>query len=354
MAGSIHLPKSDVPHLTGLRMLAAGLVLLLHLDQVYGNEIQKILTPISYGHLGVDIFFILGGLIIAHVYGILAKEFSVTEYGRFIWLRFARLYPVHLFSLVLLFVMVSARGLLDTNFWDTSTIPCHLLLIHAWCGDLTWNLPAWSISAEWLAYLAFPAVALLVFHSKNVAFPVGLVLGGLVAFELFVSQDVGVAKSFLGVPALVQISVEFSIGVLVYGLVQRVNPSWYFDVVAVLSFAVVFFVGQIPDTLRVLTLVVFVGSVALSDSFVKRVLAWRPIVFLGHASYAVYMIHFPIIKLIQNFNFQFGFEYPGLLVASFLVAIWVVLITVIASFLYVYYERPAQFWLRARWPGHSK
>src|SRR4051812_36760432 len=57
-----------VPHLTGIRALAALLVLAFHLEPKLPVGLFSILPFFARGDLGVDFFFILSGFIITHVY----------------------------------------------------------------------------------------------------------------------------------------------------------------------------------------------------------------------------------------------------------------------------------------------
>src|SRR3546814_14984278 len=99
------MPGRDILHLTGLRAVAALMVLSMHLDQIYGNVLARYLAPIDQGYLGVDVFFVLSGFILSHVY---AAEISARTYGVFLWRRFARLYPIHLATLAGLILMVTS------------------------------------------------------------------------------------------------------------------------------------------------------------------------------------------------------------------------------------------------------
>nr|HAQ92626.1 hypothetical protein [Afipia sp.] len=96
------LPK-QIPALTGLRAVAALLVLGIHTDQTEPSQIKTFLPFLGQGHLGVDLFFILSGFIITHVYLANLREPSWRAVRIFLWHRLVRLYPVHvtvLFGLI--------------------------------------------------------------------------------------------------------------------------------------------------------------------------------------------------------------------------------------------------------------
>lgn len=66
-------------------------------------------------------------------------------------------------------------------FWWRDTVEGlwkNLLLIHAWPpnGAYSWNMPSWSISAEWAAYLVFP-ILLFVALKMRVWFVLVVIVG---------------------------------------------------------------------------------------------------------------------------------------------------------------------------------
>src|ERR1700739_3127098 len=136
----------EIEGLTPLRGLAALWVVLFHADVIlffrqFGPLLDRDATGlISRGYLWVDFFFLLSGFIIAHVYGArLAEPFSAETVWRYLAARFARIYPLHLFTLLLLIPLrVLAAALfpaMQDGSWDSflawQAIPSNLLLTHA-------------------------------------------------------------------------------------------------------------------------------------------------------------------------------------------------------------------------------
>ncbi len=335
--------NQDIPQLTGLRGIAATMVLLLHLDQIHGNILSPFVRPIAEGYLGVDIFFVLSGYILAHVYRTTGTQ-SLRGYGIVLWRRFARIYPMHLATLAALFAMVAARGLLDTNFWIVSEIPRHLLLLQAWVPELSWNIPSWSISAEWAAYVLFPLTVAAILRPRHAIAPMLVVAVLFAGFQIFGIDTAGLPGSWLGWPAALRIACEFSLGTLLFRLTTAVTPSRRFDLIAAAAFGAVFIV-PIP-LVKVLAIGTFVAALALSAGPALRFLASRAMVALGVISYSVYMVHFPAIKLIQNVNDKLGIVSASPAMMLSMMFVWACVVIAIAAASYIVIERPARNWCR--------
>lgn len=171
---------AHIKPLTALRFFAAFWVVLYH----YWPKLDVGFTPAvaQKGYLGVEAFFVLSGFILCHVY---LRGFGEGRfrYGDFLWNRLARVYPLHLATLVGVGAMAIVAGLagiaVDANILSWPTLPANLLLVHAWgfAPVAGWNHASWSISAEWFAYLSFPAFAFAAWRLRER--PVAAVLGAL-------------------------------------------------------------------------------------------------------------------------------------------------------------------------------
>src|SRR5438128_11169667 len=87
-----------VPALTGIRALAALLVLGMHTEQNVPAGLNSVLPFFARGYLVVDFFFILSGFIITHVYFATIASPIRSALQFFFWLRFIWLYLVHIAS----------------------------------------------------------------------------------------------------------------------------------------------------------------------------------------------------------------------------------------------------------------
>ena len=170
---SINLPvaptaaeRPALPALTGLRFIAAMLVVAYHFGPSSASGCPWWLRNImGAGFCGVNLFFVLSGFVLTYVYAPLKWERATLE--KFWSARVARIYPVYLFSLLVAaapyFAGVFARNP-PTKAAAKSVVMLGswLTLTQSWLGTWllgAWNAPAWSLSVEWFFYLVFPLFA---------------------------------------------------------------------------------------------------------------------------------------------------------------------------------------------------
>ncbi len=168
-AGMEKPAHANLPSLTGIRFLAAFLVLFAHSVQVVvATRTTICFTTFAQAcaYLGMTLFFVLSGFVIHYNY---AERFLTRPLGTTLWsfavARFARLYPMYL---VCLLGGVIFSGLLSSLPDKSCAVPFHLSMTQCWLylatpngqttGTLTCWLfpPAWSISTEVCFYFLFP------------------------------------------------------------------------------------------------------------------------------------------------------------------------------------------------------
>ncbi len=172
----------QLPSLTSLRGIAALWVVLYHYTAQYlpNLDTSNYTQVIGKGYLAVDMFFMLSGFVMTHVYHHAFSKSITDNYKGFLVARFARLYPLHIFIL-LLFVATAASANFAANATTgvSHTIPAegprsftalfaNIFMVQGLeAGKLSWNYPAWSISVEFIAYLAFPFALPAIWRSSN-------------------------------------------------------------------------------------------------------------------------------------------------------------------------------------------
>lgn len=125
--------SQNIVALTGLRGLAAIWVLLYH---VFGYHVFLL----GLGYAGVDIFFMLSGFILTHVY-IADRQLGTRRgYAHFLLVRLARIYPLHLFTLVVLIMIVAVlpqyRELSARDAFSATALAANFLLVQNWIPGL--------------------------------------------------------------------------------------------------------------------------------------------------------------------------------------------------------------------------
>ncbi|MGA0604199.1 acyltransferase family protein [Caulobacter sp. KR2-114] len=301
------LDGANIKPLTSLRFFAAFWVVLFH----YWHNLAGVTgTPsvVEKGYLGVELFFTLSGFILCHVYltGLGEGRF---RYGSFLWARLARVYPLHIATLlgvgVMALVALAAGMSVDGNILSWASLPANLLMIHAWgfAPQAGWNHPSWSISAEWFAYLMFPAFGWLAWRLRNRPY---MAMAGSVAFlaALYV-----VFERLAGFPltratiawGALRIVPCFTLGCATYLVWRRSGATGAAERRDQAAIGAVFFGAGIllaaqfgaPDALIVpgfAGLILSLAKLARAGSSFGTQAAF---VYLGEISYSVYMICIP-------------------------------------------------------------
>ncbi|MEZ5115098.1 MAG: acyltransferase family protein [Candidatus Nanopelagicales bacterium] len=381
-----------IRQLTGVRFVAAAWVLLYHL-QVPLDRIGVLVIPgledvLRVGRLGVDLFFALSGFILTHTYLTkLGPKLTGAGAVNFWWLRLARIYPVH-------FVMLNVAGLavvaqakvtgseLDRDWLNPWDYVKNLFLVQEWGPNPQrgWNFVAWSLSMEWLAYLLFPLLVLLLWRFHHRLATGWLVLAWAVAMAPLLAYATSTSDPYYtdNWGSTIRILTEFTAGAITYLIVMRFVPDGATDprprverlstTLSVLMPALVV-IGAIvmarvpawqpplanpsPDAealppyhhlMLVPLLVIWIGVLALSRRGLARGLATRSLVLGGFISYSLYMTHLVWFGLWRAGMNAVGIDGGLLYAASVLLLIAGSL--VIAWLMWRLVEEPAREWMR--------
>ena len=330
-----------IRQLTGIRFIAAAWVVLYHLqgplDTIGVLVIPGVGDVLRVGRLGVDLFFALSGFILTHTYlrrmGPAIKARGALD---FLWLRLARIYPVHLVMIVIAGGAVVAQAkvtgdALDRDWLNPIDLLKNILLVQEWGANpgRGWNFVAWSLSMEWLAYLLFPLLVLLLWVLyKRVSAPILAVLW-LLAMSPIVFYGLSTTDSYYtnNWGSTYRILTEFTAGAITYLIVCRLLPGEAMQepaasrverlattltvVLPVLVIIGAIILGNLPAAqppqvsldpdaeplppyfhlLLVPLLIAWIGALALSRRGIARFLSSRALVLGGFISYSLYMTH---------------------------------------------------------------
>lgn len=312
--------RSHIDPLTGVRGIAATWVVLLHIQLLLPELLPRI--PVvgavfDGGNLGVDLFFILSGFIISFTYLDRLGTRAPGDVSRYLWLRVARIYPTHLFMLLVVAALVAAMTIAgtppeDERRFSPLSFVMNLLMLQAVPPALAWNDPAWSISTEFAAYLAFPLLVPLLARLTPRAATTGLVVllgAGMIGLWIVVATAHEWPYWSGYVLMWTRIAVCFPVGCLLY-VVWRSRPAGEWSRVAdvllpvALVGVVVACVLTPPAEAIALPvaaypfLVLLIFSLASSTGIVARLLSTRVMMWAGRASYSVYLVHFPLLLIV--------------------------------------------------------
>ncbi len=375
-------PNKYLTNLTPLRGIAALATVVFHIDivlSVFGGYLlnSKISSLINRMYLMVDFFFVLSGFILCYVYadnfeGAVKKQ----SFKKFTIARFARVYPLHLFSLLLttLFLFLLHRAgmqvspILDAEnsiySFCTNLLLLHSMNLHKW---FTFTHASWSISTEWWMYMLFP---FLVSPFMKLSAPgrrmififcmagylvIGYLLVPLVTvpdaqfirvlpFSLNVAYQFGFFRCLIG----------FTIGMIVYFGYKEdwgrrffsslyTFPSLVITLILCLHFAVF-------DLLTVLLFPCMLLSAAYGNRQLDKILSSKPLQKLGDWSFSLYLIHQPFLyqltALMANPK-KTGVIIPkmGLLLSWSVCFVFILFILFISSLSFRFIEGPARHFI---------
>ncbi|NNL67297.1 MAG: acyltransferase [Myxococcales bacterium] len=351
--------KPEIVALTGLRAWAAFWVVAHHHRVFVRGELgEPWWGLLDRGYLGVDLFFTLSGFVLAYNYGDWIR--SRADAARFVALRLARIYPLHVFMLLLLVALSATSGFtglrigspevyaLDHHFW------MHLFLVHAWGFESTlrFNQPSWSISAEFFAYLCFPllwAVVARVWRPLSAAFGALVsVLAVIVILRLLGHETMHVPLHH----ALVRVTGEFLAGCFVWRLVALDDsPGLPARATSILLGGIgLLALTPAADPWMALAAALLVYVLASGSGPAMRLFTSAPAVFLGRISYSIYMTHMLVLSGLQRVLPTWQLGELGVLPTLGILFAHALAIVAVAAVSYEWLELPARDALRRRMP----
>jgi peptidoglycan/LPS O-acetylase OafA/YrhL len=307
--------------LTGLRTFAAVNIVFFHFSN---PKLFGWFAPVvNAGFASVSFFIMLSGFVLAYNYAGRARAGELDK-TRFWEARFTRLYPIYLLSLLLSWRMVPVEYAAHTHrmFWTGMVLTP--LLLQGWIPTLATflNTPAWTMSAESAYYLAFPWLA----RGKRPERPGPYLVKmaavwclGLVPGLLYIAFNPdGIAHpdrwswgpwlqvlKYTPLPHLA----SFVFGVMLANLdelVGRTSPLRL--ILGVGGFAGTFCILSLGPRVPYAIvhdglLMPLFGCIILGlagNNPLAHAMGWRPLVFVGEASYCLYLLHFNLWNMIHD------------------------------------------------------
>jgi len=332
------MKSAHILPLTGVRFLAAAWVVLYHFGGTF-ISLCPLLAPLkhvfSLGYYAVPFFFLLSGFILSHNY---FPNYSLKDHPKFIFYRFARLWPVHVIAFLL---AVGYSGWVFGENPVQSTVG-EVLMVRSWYSpELSANYPAWSISAEWFAYLCiFPVVFIAFSRIRSIR----ILLAVLTL--LLIGAAYVPSKYILGRGG--DIVFLFSAGSALYRIryLAKSPAPLLFQKVGVLLVALfVLFTGSVSSLVAFFGFAALIYGLSFERGFLSQILSTKFFVAGGLASYSLYMTHAIVGKVYNLLTLNF----PGhsLLARSCLLGLFVFGLGGTAVAFYRFIEEPANKALRS-------
>lgn len=294
--------------LTALRFPAALAVFMWHAPLT-----EPWARPLSLGYLGVGFFFILSGFILTYTY---RGAFSLRA---FYVARFARVYPVHLFSMIVaVAVLLTAGGGPEWNLAPAgeraAAIALQSVLLQSWFPAAAihfgGNGPAWSLSDEAFFYALFPFALIALSRAFRTSGAAGVLLAAAAVWALLTAILSTVHARFdewavyIFPPArLADFAIGMLLGLAFLRLPARGRPhATLREVAALCAFGAGLAIAAFaPQSLQFSAammpfsaLVIFVF--AMQGGGISKRLSHPWAVRLGEASYAFYLLHRPVVE----------------------------------------------------------
>ncbi|PZU91001.1 MAG: acyltransferase [Chryseobacterium sp.] len=300
-----------------MRAIAAIMVFVYHNRKYWRNDLPFVIMRfISEWHIGVTVFFVLSGFLLAYRYEEKPLE-SKKSYLKYILLRIARIFPLYWILLSCYFFDTAYSKNVDTYFLQYSLF---YSLFESY--SVSGIVQAWSLTVEFLFYLLSPFLFLLLRKSwkYSILFLVGFFFAGWgIGYSLH--EFNGNPKGFLyPLKFLIRStffgrSLEFFFGMLLAYLMKNEKGFLFLNrlkkptllggiSILILIISIAFFARNnfvhgvekwqgrlIHELFLPVAIAIFFWGLMTEKTWVSRALSTKLFVLLGNASFVFYLIH---------------------------------------------------------------
>lgn len=304
------------------------------------------------GYYGVEVFWCISGFIFTWRYGPLIASRGISP-RRFAVLRFARLYPLHLLTLLIVaglnaWYFERHEFYFVYQFNDLKNFLLNLAFASNWGlqDGASFNGPVWSISVEILVYVLFFAICRMLGST--------LLLDGLLALAVTLiavvlrkfwnlRYDLLEAASFFYLGSVTSYVHAWAMshracarrGLLLFSAAGMLVPMWLiFEDRLLMKWAMV---AMTPASLLLFELVAVELPAWTVDQAPK----------LGNLTYASYLIHFPMQTTAVLALQALGIPIADLFYRDWFFLAYILAVLTASFVVFAYFERPMQDWIRS-------
>lgn len=341
--------RPELRALTGIRFGAAFLVFLFHMGAGFAASIglpHPIVQFLENGFLGVSLFFVLSGFILTYTYQD-KLDLNFGKLSKYAIARFARLYPVYL--LILLAFLPFAMDGLTT--YEAVRV---LTMTQSWTAPgsslgWAWVMQAWTLSVEFVFYLAFPFLLVLMrgFGKRAIWSTTAMTAIAIVALAVPFCNVGGSNSIWMGsaIPIPIVRLIEFVYGMLLGFIYLRSSSNIGKALREVFVISILVMIGGLLSFTNNPYLLSFavalVGPLLLllseGQSITAKFLGTKFMVLLGGASYVFYLAQGPVRHTLGYF-----------LEEDIARAINPIVLLLVSIAIFRYWEQPARIIIK-RW-----
>ena len=376
-----------INNLTALRGVASLMIVVMHFHLWYGEIVPDVFDAfINKFYLMVDLFFILSGFVMCYVYqDMFAQKVNFAKYKHFLWLRLARIYPLHFMTLLAHVCLLAVHVSTDTfssldplrQFtYQVSAIPMQLFFMDSlgFFNFATWNTPAWSLSAEWWSYVLFPIIFYITIKLRGWAL---LILPIVVLSTWYVLEfHLASTQPFMDYPGnpnkqdlnliwhwgVLRGIAGFVAGMFVFQLYTRnilskfIANGWLIGLLSILVMVNMFY--QWWDTVTVSLFMVMVLACAYGSKRTDAFFNIGILQKLGDWSFSMYMWHHVLFNIFTSVLVLLGIElqetklnlFGSSAILNNLVSfvVYTLIVLLVARMSFEYLEKPSRKFLRKR------
>jgi peptidoglycan/LPS O-acetylase OafA/YrhL len=343
-------PHQENRPLTSIRGLAATWVFVAHTSVAFWKYLPPGLGDnVICGWLGVDIFFVLSGFILAEVYAGLRPRQVVTFWLR----RVFRLFPLNTFVLAVVALISLAGFRFVTADWPH--VLWHLFMLQSFVpGHKSgWIFVNWSVGVELVCYVGFPAVIMTMARLDRAWLLIAALVVGMACWW----GETQVLGQFFGWPALQRGACGFLLGMVTGALSLRCRQlsGWEAGFLEGAGFAGIVYgalggagalwcttPGSWQMALVPVSAAILIAGLGADKGPFARLLRTTPLFWIGRVSYSIYMLHMLVINSTRPSVLWLTGGHPRLRY----IAVWAVCAYIItnlfAALTYLFIEQPGR------------
>lgn len=325
-----------------LRGFAAISILIWHYqhfyyysDQVQGDllvssppyEIFEFIRLINFK--GVQVFWVISGVVLGRSY-----IPRLRSRKSFLVNRLARLYPLHLLTLVIVaslqlianlelsHSLIYSNNSLQHFFWN-------LILVSGWgpSPGFSFNGPIWSVSVEIVIYLFF--ILIVGFLRTSSIFSAFLFLSCFAGLYLFVRPHFIFSCGFF-----------FFFGILINQIFSR--KSLYLNLAGIMILVLLEFMFSLNGISFLPVIYTWLVLNCERSSFVERKSITKISQFFGNTSYGIYLIHVPVQIFLLLIALVLKINIKELADNVIFFSLYILIVVVLAIISYKFFEEPSR------------